>query len=325
MPLQGTSPNKNFIRTDGVRTGTTVWQQAKAASIGNTAAAADTHDQDIANVLSTAWQTDGSTQPSADLPMNSKKFTGHAAASARTHLPLASQVQDGLSYAVASGTANSIIVALPLAITAYADGMEIRFRASANTSGTGATVLNVNSVGAKRITRSDGRNLQSSDFGANRVYTVYYSSATDTFNAPVYHYLTSGNVDARIANTIGVTVQSYDVDTLKSDTSRTLTAGYVTTAVSDGTKSSGTYTPDPATGAFREVTNNGAHTLAPPSNTGSLTMIVEYTNGASAGAITTSGFTKVTGDPFTTTNTNKFKLYISKGGTGTHLHVQAMQ
>jgi hypothetical protein len=315
-----------FVRTDGVRTGSTVWQQAKASGVNNTASAADVHDQDLAAAISTSLQVDGKTKPTADLDWNGKKILNAGAASARTHLPLASQVQDGsFNYAAATGTANSIIVALSPAITAYADGMAISFRASANTSGTGATMLNVNSVGAKRITRSDGRNLQSSDFGANRIYTVYYSSATDTFNAPVYHYLTAGNVDSRIANTVGVTVQGYDANTLKSNATKTLTAGYMVTAVNDGTKSSGTYTPDPTGGAFREVTNNGAHTLAPPTNTGSTTMIVEYTNGASAGAITTSGWTKVTGDAFTTTSGNKFKLYISKGGTGTHLHIQAMQ
>ncbi|MER8652319.1 hypothetical protein [Mesorhizobium sp. M0586] len=187
MPLQGTSPNKNFIRTDGVRTGTTVWQQAKAASIGNTAAAADTHDQDIANVLSTAWQTDGSNQPSADLPMNSKKFTGHAAATARTHLPLASQVQDSAFNfgGLATGTANSIITSLTPAITAYADGMVVGFRASANTTGVGATVLNVNSIGAKPILRVDGQKMAASDMAAGRVYYVTYNSTSNVWNSTV--------------------------------------------------------------------------------------------------------------------------------------------
>jgi hypothetical protein len=258
--------------------------------------------------------------------MNGKKLTGHGSATARTHLPLTSQVQDGsFNYAAATGTANSLIVALSPAITAYADGMTIWAKVSANTSGVGATMLNVNSVGAKRVTRLDGRNLQSSELGAGRVYPFTYSSTSDTFNVQIAHVLTAANVDARIANTVGVTVQAFDTNTLKSNASKTLTAGYPSTAVNDGTKSSGTYTPDPTGGSFREVTNNGAHTLAPPTNIGSFMMVVEYTNGASAGAITTSGWTKVTGDSFTTTNGNKFKLYISKGGTGTHLHVQAMQ
>ena len=124
---------------------------------------------------------------------------------------------------------------------------------------------------------------------------------------------------------IGVSVQGYDADTVKSDTLANLTAGFTTTAVSDGTKSLGTYTPSPATGNWRSVTNNGAHTLAPPSASNDYTMIIDYTNGASAGVITTSGFTKVVGDAFTTTNGHKFRCFISKSALGTLLHVQAMQ
>lgn len=112
---------------------------------------------------------------------------------------------------------------------------------------------------------------------------------------------------------------------VRKDADTTLTAGYFGTDVSDGTKSSGTYTPSPAGGNFRSATNNGAHTLAAPSASGSYSLVIDYTNGASAGAITTSGFTKVTGDAFTTTNGSKFRLFISKGQGGTHLHVQALQ
>jgi hypothetical protein len=157
------------------------------------------------------------------------------------------------------------------------------------------------------------------------------NTASGVIQVAVYTDTIGGTNNAKaitplqLQKAIGVTVQGYDANTVKSNATKTLTAGYPTTAVSDGTLSSGTYTPSPLTGSFREVTNNGAHTLAPPTTTGSLTMIVEYTNGASAGAITTSGWTKVTGDTFTTTSGNKFKCYISKGGTGTHLHIQAMQ
>ncbi|TIQ95482.1 hypothetical protein [Mesorhizobium sp.] len=112
---------------------------------------------------------------------------------------------------------------------------------------------------------------------------------------------------------------------VRKDADTTLTAGYFGTDVSDGTKSSGTYTPSPAGGNFRSATNNGAHTLAAPSASGSYSLVIDYTNGATAGAITTSGFTKVTGDAFTTTNGNKFRLFVSKGQGGTHLHVQALQ
>lgn len=107
---------------------------------------------------------------------------------------------------------------------------------------------------------------------------------------------------------IGTDVQAYDADTLKADTTDTLTVGFNATSFSAGTKSSGTFTPDPANGNFQHATNNGAHTLAPPASVCSI--IIEYVNGASAGTVTTSGFDLVDGDGFTTTNGAYFQCII---------------
>jgi len=121
---------------------------------------------------------------------------------------------------------------------------------------------------------------------------------------------------------IGVTVQAYDVDTLKADVADVLTVGFAATAYNAGTKSSGTYTPDEANGNYQYAVNGGAHTLAPPTNTCSL--VIQYTNNGSAGAVTTSGFTKVSGS-FTTTNADDFMCYITKLGTFSHLNIVALQ
>lgn len=99
--------------------------------------------------------------------------------------------------------------------------------------------------------------------------------------------------------------------------------GFSATSYSAGTKSSGTYTPAASDGNFQHATNGGAHTLAPPSTV--CTIIVEYLNNSSAGAITTSGFTKVTGDAFTTTDTNKFQCFITKTQNYSSLNVVALQ
>lgn len=124
---------------------------------------------------------------------------------------------------------------------------------------------------------------------------------------------------------IGVTVQAYDADTLKADVADVLTKGFAATSYSAGTKSSGTYQPDEANGNIQHATNGGAHTLAPQTNTS--TIIVDYTNNASAGVITTSGFTMVTGDAFTTTSGHDFRCWLSmNASTGfSHLHVVALQ
>lgn len=102
-----------------------------------------------------------------------------------------------------------------------------------------------------------------------------------------------------------------------------ITGGAAVTPKALGTITTGTVTPDPAARALQSYTNNGAHTLAPSGNNGS--MLVDITNGASAGAITTSGFTKVAGDAFTTTNAQKFRCHISISTAGSLLSVQALQ
>jgi hypothetical protein len=99
-------------------------------------------------------------------------------------------------------------------------------------------------------------------------------------------------------------------------TSSNLTVGYTTTAFDIGTVSSGTTTLALANGQIQTLTNNGAFTLAPPTATGS--MLLQITNGASAGAITTSGFTVVRGS-FTTTEGDVFLCSVVVVGARSYL------
>lgn len=125
---------------------------------------------------------------------------------------------------------------------------------------------------------------------------------------------------------IGTDVQAYSANILSAVESKQLSKGFDIADYNAGTKSSGTFTPDPADGQIQRATNNGAHTLAPPSKI--CQMVIHYTNGASAGAITTSGFTIVTGDAFTTTNAHEFACYMTVSYNGSsyrsHLHVERL-
>lgn len=123
---------------------------------------------------------------------------------------------------------------------------------------------------------------------------------------------------------IGTTVQAYDADTAKLDVEdQTLTGGARVTSKSLGTITTGTVTPDPGDRPQQHYTNGGAHTLAPGANAGSY--LLDITNNSSAGAITTSGWTLVEGDDFTTTNGHKFRCHCSIGEAGSLLSVKAFQ
>lgn len=128
--------------------------------------------------------------------------------------------------------------------------------------------------------------------------------------------------------TLNQTSNSFETaatNSVKDDEDKNLTAGYTATADDDGTKSSGTYTPDPAGGNLKHIVNGGAFTLAAPTATGDYTLVIQMTNNASAGAITVSGFSKQSGDSLTTTDGDDFFLFITKINGFTSLIVQALQ
>lgn len=107
-----------------------------------------------------------------------------------------------------------------------------------------------------------------------------------------------------------------------SSLGQALGAGYKMAASHDaGTKTAGTFAPDPLLGNIQHAVNNGAHAIAPPS--GICSMAIEYTNGASAGALTSSGFTKTTGT-FSTTNGARHILYVTRTANGSHLHITGL-
>lgn len=90
----------------------------------------------------------------------------------------------------------------------------------------------------------------------------------------------------------------------------TLTKGYDVTDYNGGTVTSGTYTPDPANGNSQYIINGGAFTLAAPASSCPMSLLI--TNNANAGAINTSAYDRVTGDDFTTTNSDRFMCSIAR-------------
>lgn len=102
---------------------------------------------DIATALTGSIAKDGQTTPTANLPMGSFRHTGVGNPIARNQYGTVDQIQDGEYTAVGSvaGT-NTITGSLSPSISAYVAGMQVVL-IPAN-SNTGATTLNLNSVGA---------------------------------------------------------------------------------------------------------------------------------------------------------------------------------
>lgn len=123
----------------------------------------------------------------------------------------------------------------------------------------------------------------------------------------------------------GVEVEAADANIVRGNVSSNLTKGYTATSYSIGTITSGTVTPDPANGNIQHYTANGAHTLAAPVAAGSYTLVLQVTNGASAGAITFSGFEKQTGDSYATTSGNDYLFFVYRINGFDYLHIQALQ
>ncbi|MEO0975980.1 MAG: hypothetical protein AAFV69_14020 [Pseudomonadota bacterium] len=152
------------------------------------------------------------------------------------------------------------------------------------------------------------------------------ADVTDTANVTAAGALMDSEVTnlAQVKAFDSTDYEAANADILKADEGDNLTAGYTSDAYAHGTVSSGTITPAPATGEenFQTLTNGGAFTLAPPAS--NCTVVIQITNNGSAGAITTSGFTKVDGS-FTTTDGDDFLAQIIKLGSFSYLNIVALQ
>lgn len=80
--------------------------------------------------------------------------------------------QDRVTYAADTGAANAYVVTLDKVPPAYVAGMRVTFKATA--ANTGASTINVNSLGTKAIQTFDGSALSSGTIAANQLVTVQY-------------------------------------------------------------------------------------------------------------------------------------------------------
>jgi hypothetical protein len=205
------------------------------------------------------------------------------------------------------GSGNAITVTSASTYQTLENGLVIAFKAGA--ANTGATTLNLDSLGAKAVRRKGDTALAAGDIAANGRYLAVYDAA---YNSSAGAWVLMN--PELPANAARLDTQDQVVTGGTRVTSLALNSGSAVT--------SGTLTLDPGDCPLQHYTNGGAHTLAPGSNTGYI--LLDITNNGSAGAITTSGWTKVVGS-FTTTNGHKFRCGCSIGNGGSLLTIQALQ
>lgn len=227
-----------------------------------------------------------------------------------------SWLQLAVTYVSGSG---SLTAADPVYLTPYrtgnkgADGAGTGdFSSNTATSVDGEIVL-FSGTGGKTGKRATGSGLAKLTSG------VLSTASSGTDYAPA----TSGSAILKGNGSGGFSSATAGTDYLDKGTTSLLTAGYTATSYSLGTVTTGTVTPSAANGNFQHLTANGAFTLAPPSAT--CCIDIEVLNGASAGTITTSGFTKVNGDTYATTNALKFIFHITKTNSYSRLSIEALQ
>lgn len=129
---------------------------------------------DLGNALTASLAYDGQTTPVANLPMGGYVHTGVGNATARTNYPSAGQVQDGtLTYLTSVSGTDTITALAPLSMTSYAAGQTFRFIAAGANTTTGVTI-NINSIGAKSITKNGTTALAIGDIISGSIIEITY-------------------------------------------------------------------------------------------------------------------------------------------------------
>jgi hypothetical protein len=114
---------------------------------------------------------DGSSTPTANLPMGGFKFTNLGNGSARTDSINLGQAQDmSIQWAAVSGTANAIVLTLTPAITTYVAGQTWKFKATA----TNTLAATVNAGGGVIAVRYNNAALVGGEIVNGRTYELTY-------------------------------------------------------------------------------------------------------------------------------------------------------
>jgi hypothetical protein len=159
---------------------------------------------DFATEITNSIDVDGQSTWTGNQNAGSTKITALAVGTANTDSITLGQSQDGgFKYAAGTGT-DTITIGLSPAMTAYVAGQHFYFKQAAGAN-TGATTLNVDSVGAKAITKKGTTALAAGDIPASAmVHVVYDGTQFQLMNVGTDVGITADGVDT-------LTNKSYDL------------------------------------------------------------------------------------------------------------------
>lgn len=171
---------------------------------------------DLATGLSTCITKDGQTTPTANIPMGSNKITGLGSGTASTDAATLGQAQSTVAKLLSSVSgADTITAAASPNITSYVAGQMFYFvAAGANTT---AVTLNIDSLGAKAVTRDGTTALVAGDITSGEVVVVIYDGTRFQMVSPNTRADVTGpasatdNAIARFDGTTGKLIQNSGV------------------------------------------------------------------------------------------------------------------
>lgn len=222
---------------------------------------------DIGTALTGSIARDGQSPATADIPMGDNKLTGLATPTTRTDATSLGSIVDGVGVygATVGGTGNAITVTLAPVLTAYAAGQKFSFIAGA--ANTGAVTVNLNSVGAKAITKVGTTALVANDILSGSLVEMEYDGTRFQLLSPIgtdptgtYLPLAGGTLTGDLnmsAKSVNGAVHTEAAHATTSD----IWSGGNTCLLSGGVVTFTDVADAPQAGAIRYVVANAAHVI----------------------------------------------------------------
>lgn len=179
---------------------------------------------DLASGLTNAVTRDGQSPATANLPMGNNKHTGVSDATARTHYCSAGQAQDNtFDWLTSVSGADTITASAAIGLAAYAAGQ--CFRLASAGANTGAVTLNVNSLGAKAVTKNGTTALVAGDIPSGAAVEVIYDGTR--FQLIRGGAMSGANSDITSMSALTEISTAAGVDIHGTNTNDSAAAGYV--------------------------------------------------------------------------------------------------